>query len=142
MARSSFKSQLLTLFSYCRKVCVDRAEETITIRTRYLWFLCSVRTVPFDRIWRINYSYSSFPTSWSLWVGTTDEVEKYIVSLELTSPRETVKLFSFVGEGAVETGWAGVIFGRDRIIDFAGDQDDASRSYIDLLKEFTGKSLV
>jgi len=62
-------------------------------------------------------------------------------SLVLNDDDEThVHLFTFSGEGAVETGGWGVLMGDDWL-DAAGDQDTASRNYIDLLCAATGKKL-
>ncbi len=142
MARSSLLVQLLSIFSYCKVVCVDRLYRTVTIHTRFFWLVSRTRVIPFNRIKRIDYSFSSIPTSWSIWVGTEDDIEWFSVSLELAETLETVRLFSFLGEGAVETGWTGVLLSDDSIIDFMGDQEVTSRNYIDLLKVFTGKTLV
>ncbi|MFP4106904.1 MAG: hypothetical protein ACLFVU_12545 [Phycisphaerae bacterium] len=47
-----------------------------------------------------------------------------------------------MGEGAVETGWSGVLLSGDDLLDFSGDQGDASCSYVDLLQQWTGAPLV
>ena len=51
-----------------------------------------------------------------------------------------MKLWTFYGEGAVGTGWGGVLRG-DSVFDSTGDQEDSSRNYITLLQSFTGKNL-
>ena len=71
----------------------------------------------------------------------TDEVERYRISLVLKDPRARIPLFSFMGEGSVETGWRGVLFGDDDRVDLAGDQAQAFRGYLDLLSEFLGVTI-
>jgi len=56
----------------------------------------------------------------------------------LRDPSDRVKLFTFFGEGARETGWAGVLLGGDSLVDHAGDQEQASRQFLRMLKAFTG----
>ena len=141
MARTSWIVQTLTLFSHSKEVCVDRDQQLVTIRARYLWVITRHREIPFDNIRRIDYSYSSIPTSFSLIAGPTDQLDRFTVSLCLFNPRRPIKLFSFSGEGAVATGWTGVLLGDDSIVDFSGDQEGRSLSYIDLLTAFTGKTL-
>ena len=43
-----------------------------------------------------------------------------------------------MGEGAVESGWTGVIFTKDDLVDFAGKQKASSLEYAQLLHRFTG----
>lgn len=139
-SRSCLAIQFLTLFSFARRVEVDRARRTVTIWKRTFWFVTSSRTVPFDRIHHIDYHYGSQTTSWSLWVGKQDEVEWFTVSLILDN-REKVKLWTFFGEGSVHTGMTGVLLGDDDWLDGRGDQEEASRRYLSALKRFTGLDL-
>ena len=140
MARTAMVPQLLSLFSYRKLMCADRADRTLTIWTRFLWFIRRKKIIPFDLIKRIDYAYTSLPTKWSLFFGTTDEMDWFKVSLELHGDKQ-VSLFSFFGEGSVETGLGGVIFGGDQVFDFAGDQEGVSGDFVDLLKAYTGKTL-
>jgi hypothetical protein len=141
-ARSSLLVQLLLLFSYCKRVRVDARRQTVTIEWRFLWLFRRRKEVPFARIERILYEASDMGTSWSLFHGRTDSIERFSVGLSLTDPWEKVHLFSFTGEGSVETGWSGVIWGDDSMVDFRGDQAEASGSFVDLLQKLTGKPLV
>ena len=75
----------------------------------------------------------------SVTLQKTDEMDEFIVSLELYS-RDIVKIFSFIGEGAVNTGITGVLLGDD-LVDSRGDQEERSRTYVELLTAFTGKRL-
>jgi hypothetical protein len=62
-------------------------------------------------------------------------MEWFKLGLMLKSGKR-VKFFKFFGEGSVETGWIGTIFGGDEVLDMRGDQDEASYNYLELLKEF------
>ena len=130
VACTSFFVQLICLFSYCKVVCADKSRQTLTIKTRFLWLFSKIRTIPLSRIREIDYSYRYFPLQWDFWRGVSERFERFIVSVELVSPPENVKLFSFSGYEN-----EGLIFY------FKGSQDSTSKSYIDLLKDFTGKSL-
>ena len=57
------------------------------------------------------------------------------IGLMLKSPPKKVRLFSFIGEGSVETGLGGVIFGNDGWVDYRGDQDEASYDFVHLLRQ-------
>jgi len=142
-ARTALVAQFLTLFSYCRRVFVDRAREKVGVETKYLWFFRSRRMIPFAEVAYIDMSFSSMGTSWG-WSsdghGATDQVEKFTVSLFLDS-NEEVRLFSFVGEGACQTGWSGALFGGDSLVDYAGDQEGAARQFARALKEFIGVTI-
>lgn len=140
-AASSIAGRVLSLFSRYRKVIVDRKKKFVYISTKKFWVFESVKVIPFSNIERIDYSYFDIATRWIPYAyETTDQVECFTVSLCLIQPEEKVKLFSFIGEGAVETGWIGVLQG-DEIVDFCGDQAPSSRNYVNLLMKFTGKFL-
>jgi hypothetical protein len=130
ITRTSLLVQSYTLFSYCRVVCVDKSSQTLTIKKRFLWLFSKIRTIPFGRIRKIDYSYRYFPLQFDFWRGISERFERFIVSVVLVSPPETVKLFSFSGYEE-----EGLVFY------FKGSQDSASRSYVDLLREYTGKEL-
>lgn len=131
-ARSSLFNQLYTLFSYCRTVRVDKDEQTITIRTRFLWLFSKSRKIPFSRIKKIDHSYKSLPLGWDIYRSQVfKRYERYIVSVVLDSPPEKVKLFTFSG---YEYDFEGPFYS-------VGSQDRTSQSYVDLLKEFTGREL-
>jgi len=63
------------------------------------------------------------------------------VKLDLYTGK-SVKLWTFFGEGAVRTGWTGVVFGGDELADFAGTQEDDSRHFLELLQFFLKKPVV
>ena len=69
-----------------------------------------------------------------------DEVDVYHVGVRLNSG-EDVPLFRFVGDGSVETGWFGVIFCGDDVVDLEGTQYHESRSFVDILSQLVGKGV-
>lgn len=138
-ARSSLLVQAAFLFGSSRYVVVDRGRGKIGIRERRFWFARRQRVIPFERVDYIDFDYGSIGTSWGGMMRgfeRTDQIERYTVSLVLKDPVEAVPLFCFAGEGACQTGWGGVLLGGDSLVDYAGDQADASREFVELLKEF------
>lgn len=140
-ARTSLLVQCLCLFAIWRRVRVDQRQAAVEIVGRRLWLWPYQRRVPFDQILRIRYDYSGIPTGFSWFHGRTDEIDIFKVGLETTDRRD-IHLFRFIGEGAVETGWSGTLFGGDSAFDLRGSQEDESRRFVDLLKQATGKPLL
>jgi hypothetical protein len=68
----------------------------------------------------------------------TDAIDIFTVQLVLRDSGVHVDLFSFVGEGAAMTGVSGVLLGTDTLVDLQGDQEDASRNYVELLSRLIG----
>ncbi len=138
-ARTSYPLQALTLFSYARKLHVDRQQRTIELQTVKFWFINQRRVIPFDQVAYIDSRYSDLGTSWG-WTdtgfGRTDKWEKYTVSLALEETQERVKLFSFTGDGKVMTGTLGVLYGGDGLVDTYGDQEDHFKFFLSHLTEF------
>ena len=141
-ARTSLLVQILSLGSYAKHVRIDPKTRTIQINTRRLWSWPSQRRIPFDNVAWINYNIGSFGTGWSFWTndgfGRTDEVERYRVGLALKNPPKNIRLFSFVGEGSVETGWTGVLWGDDSAVDVRGNQDQAAGDFVSILRHLLG----
>lgn len=133
--------QVLSLGSYDKHVCIDRSRKIVTISRRLLWVFFRRREIPYSRIVDICTDHGALPTGWNFWVGATDEIEKYVVYLELQEPREEVTIYSVIGEGAIETRWTGTIFGDDSVVDFHGDQKDAFQAFLDLVREYIGSTL-
>jgi len=100
--------------------------------------------IPFDRIKKINYSYDNtlamFTANRNIFWDRTDQVDMFTIALDLINPTEKVTLFNFLGEGKVMTGWSGVALG-DSKLDFGGAQAESSRGFVEILKEYTGKTL-
>lgn len=131
--RTGFLARLLCLFAAERSVVVDPAARVIRITSRAWWFARRRSEIPFDRVVHIDYRFDSLPTGFSI-VGTTDQVESFTIALELKDPRETVDLATFQGEGSRMTGWEGALLGGDSLIDWTGDQEDASRGFVRTLQ--------
>lgn len=138
--RASLLLRVLSLFSYDRRLTVDRRARTVTLESRWLWFFQETRTIGFEQIEQIEYKFASVPTSWSFGVGRTDQLESFSVNLVLEGEPKALRLFSFRGEGAVSTGLAGVLLG-DSVFDGQGTQESSSRRFVDRLSAFTGASL-
>jgi len=132
--------KILTFFAYTKCVTVDRRIKLVIIKKTYFWIFKTKQIIHFNNIKRIVYAYCNYTTDYnSLTLQNTDEIDEFTVSLELYS-RDIVKIFSFTGEGAVDTGITGVLLGDD-LVDSRGDQEDRSRTYVELLTAFTGKCL-
>ncbi|NUM35347.1 MAG: hypothetical protein HUU50_12425 [Candidatus Brocadiae bacterium] len=139
--RTSFIGQMFTLFSYCRYLHIIPRQKIIEIENRKSWICQGIQTIPFSDVSHIDYDFSSVGTSWgydgsSFW-GRQDQLEAYTVSLILKN-QEKVPLFSFNGEGSVETGTVGVILGKDSIFDFEGNQGKKSREFCNALSSLIG----
>jgi len=131
-SRTSLLVQLLTLFSYCHRVSIDRREHLVDISTRYLWVLRRRQIIHFKQISHLRYQYSAQGTSWGMTgegYGQHDKWETFTISLVLARPPGEQILFRFSGAGSVETGWVGVLAG-DSLIDYEGDQEDASLAVV------------
>lgn len=133
--------QILWLLSYCKSVVADQAARKVTITTRFLWGIRLKKEIPFERIKAVGYGYKGAATSWSMWGETTDSIDTFKVMLVLRNPFERVPVFNFTGEGANFTGWRGVVLHGDEMVDYSGDQEETSRNYVMMLKEFIGVPL-
>lgn len=138
-SRSSLFVQLIFLFSYKKTVTVDPLAKEVTIRHRFLWVFRIVKRVSFHEITRIDYSFASWGTSWNRLGERRDQQENFNISLILRGDKY-VSLWDFMGEGSVADGIRGMLLG-DSLVDFSGNQEDASRRYVTLVKKYTGKTL-
>lgn len=138
--RTSRLLRLLSLWSHSRTVVVDPKMRRVEIHSRDLWAWTRHRLIPFARIDHLDYRYGSLPTSFSMFHGTTDRVEKFTIEVVLENG-EQVHLASFRGEGAAMTGMSGVLLGGDAMIDYAGNQEAASRDLVELLVDTIGVPL-
>lgn len=120
VACTGFLDKLFTLFSYIKQVTVDRSIKAVTIEKRVLWFFTSEKIISFDDIKSITYIY--YKDSYQ----TDVETDEFKVSIELINPPKRINLVTFRGNDGVV---------------FRGDQEDSSRSYLELLMAFTGKKL-
>ena len=139
--RTSLLLRVLALGSYARTVVVDPAMRRVEVGVRHVWAWSRHRLIPFARIDHIDYRYGGLPTDLGLFNGVTiDRVERFLVELVLDDG-ERVPVASFRGEGSAMTGLGGVVFSGDSLIDYAGNQDDSSRSLVDVLIEAIGVPL-
>lgn len=139
--RTSTLLRALGLFSFGRTVWIDSRRRTIAVETRRFWIRSGWRTIPFERVDHLDYDFSTLPTSFSFPHGSTDQVETYTVSLVLKDPQEQVEVASFHGEGSVMTGWEGVFFSGDSLLDWSGNQGDSSLTFVEVLKKILGVPL-
>lgn len=139
--RTPLLLRTLSLFSFERRVDVDSRRRVVRFATRFLWAFTRERTLRFEEVEHLDYDYASLPTSWSHWHGTTDEIDRYTVSLVLRGSGERVRVATFHGEGAVCTGWGGMIFSGDTAMDWQGTQDEQSLSLVEGLRRILGVPL-
>ncbi len=133
MAHGQFHSRthlgvtLIALGLSHKHIVVDPDAQLVTIHRRLAWLFRRSQTIAFDEVARIDYSCRSIPTGIGL-LGVTNEFDRFRVDLELHD-RTLIHLWTFYGEGSVQTGWGGVLFGDDATFDLAGDQEDASERF-------------
>jgi len=138
-ARTSYPVQALTLFSYSRHLHVDRAEKMIDFEVDRFWMTARRHVIPFARVHYIESGYGKMGTALGYtregW-GATDIMDGFHVGLVLRDPEEYLALFRFVGEGAVETGVEGVLYGGDQIVDCRGGHHEEYAFFVEKLQEF------
>jgi|GEM_PF-2484452 len=137
--RTCFPLQLATLFSTIRKITVNAATGTVTISTRTWWIKNTVEIIPFKNIRSVDVSEITVGTSPGYTpdgLGWHDQKENFIPCLTTVDGRK-IDLISFYGEGAVLTGWWGVLLG-DQIIDFKGRQEQRARDFIERVAAMIG----
>lgn len=131
-ARTAFLWRLLNLFSYCSVMEVDKDKQEVVICKTRLWVFKKIKKIPFDRIKKVNYTFDSlfaFLTAGRSWFfNRTAQDESFTVGLELINPEDKIALFNFFGENCM-------------FFNISGDQASASKKFVDLLMEYTGKRL-
>lgn len=143
-ARSSRVTRALSLFAFDRTLRVDGDTRVLTIIDRRWWFMRRTRRVPFERIAYVEYRYGSMGSAWGLTVRgirRLDAVDVFSVSLALDRGGENLSLFTFVGSGAASTAEDTVLFGGGGPVDWHGDQEDASRRFVEELIALLGVPL-
>lgn len=138
-ARTNLFLQILCLFFWEKIVVVDRDAETVTVRRRFFWAITREKTYAFSEISHVLYKYRSMTLGWDMFGRDTNRAEAFDVGFELFD-RDEVLLFAFRGDGHGMTGATGVLLG-DSVVDTGGDQADASLGYVDLIQNYTGKTL-
>ena len=137
--------QFLNVFSYCRTVHVSKEERQTTIHIRKFWFFTTAKIIPFEKIEYVDRTHWDVPESVGLdadGLCANDVTEVWYVRIFTKDSALPVSLFRFYGEGSRLTGWFGVIFGGDSMIDAEGYQDVKSDRYAKLVAEYTGAKYV
>ncbi len=120
------------------------------IHVRKFWFFLTKRVIPFEKIEYVDRTHWDVPYSVGLGVDDSgvaglcvqDVEEVWYVRIFTKGEPLPISLFRFFGEGSRLTGWFGVIFGGDSIIDGEGYQDVKSERYAKLVAEYTGVKYV
>jgi hypothetical protein len=140
-ARTSRWYQFLNACSYARTVQISKTEQKIFIRVRKFWFFTKISEISFGDIdyvdrthWDVGQTYGLTSEGF----GATDVTEVWYVRVFTNNSPTPISLFRFLGDGTRMTGWFGVIFGGDSVIDFEGIQDIKSERYAKLVAEYTG----
>jgi hypothetical protein len=126
---------LFTLF--LRSITTEfRARERQIVQRRRLGYFFSMETIlEFDDVRYLDYGFGSFGTGWG-WTlggwGRQDQVETFYIDI-VTRDDERLRVCAFRGEGAVMTGWGGVLLGDDEIFDVSGTQEGESRQFANYL---------
>ncbi|MFC1617444.1 hypothetical protein ACFL2K_04410 [Candidatus Margulisiibacteriota bacterium] len=138
--KKSFFQKLFGLFLKNYKTEIDFLLNRIThTETSYFFFNKKVIR-SFKKLSHIDYSKKDFATSWGACHTNSgmssmdfDSVSIFHVYL-FFKDNSQIKLGSYFGEGARNTGWLGVLLG-DSIIDFSGNQREKSHSLVLLLSK-------
>ena len=132
IAKSDWRSQVISLGFGGRRVIVDPSQKFIRIAVRSFWFLRKYRTIGFDEVREICYGYND----WSIGWWTYQEMDLFTVSLLLNSG-ETVVLFRFFGEGDFvnNSWWPDFAYAGDYAMAALTrvDQSDNSHRFADIL---------
>lgn len=139
-SRSHLGLAVCGLGLYWKRVVVDPEAQVVQVSRRLGWFFTKRREISFREVLRIDYVCESIPTSFDLFFGVTNEFDRFRVGLELKD-RWVYRLWTFYGEGSVQTGWAGTLLGGDEFVDLAGDQEDASERFTRVLSVMMEKPL-
>ncbi len=133
-------TKLLSLFSAQQTVEIVPKARKISIKSRELYFLRNETQLQFDDIWYIKTSFRSIGTDYGMTsegYDVTDRVESYSISL-VTKREDECFICAFRGEGAVCTGWTGVLLGGDSLIDYEGTQRQEAGQFTEYLSEIIG----
>ncbi|WP_321533039.1 hypothetical protein [uncultured Desulfuromonas sp.] len=137
IAKTSPMILALSLYFRNKVVTIDRRKKLVKIDSTWFWVFKNSTIIPFQQIEGITYKYDNFWFDFSLNLGTKDQVEEFTVSLKLTGSDQTIKLFSFVGEGIVNAP-----INDYEEFDLSGNQESSSKNYVELVMKFTEKKLI
>ena len=125
---------------FWKRVVVDPEAAVVRVSRRVAWLYTYRREIGFNEVRRIDYTCESIPTGFDLFFGVTNDFDRFRIGLELKD-RSVSRLWTFYGEGSVQTGWAGTLLGGDEFVDLAGDQEDASERFVRVLSVMMEKPL-
>jgi hypothetical protein len=140
-AETSIFYRVFNFFSYCRTVVVDSHKKIISISVTKWWFFESTETIAFNEVKFIDRSWMETPNSFGFTkdgYGAHDVTEIIYVQLVKHRSSVPVNLFRFIGDGEKYTGFIGVVFGGDSLVDFVGNQNEKSEKYAQLVSKFSG----
>lgn len=133
---------LATLGLWLTQVRIMPARRRICVSRRTAWFFATAYTIEFADVWYVEYTHSSLGTGWG-WkasgFGRYDELDMFSIAL-VTKDGRSHPVCTYRGEGAVRTGWTGVLLG-DKLFDCAGTQEQESRQLAERLAEMLGVSI-
>lgn len=138
--KTGFLPAVLSLFMVLRRVEIVPSVRRIQISRRIGLFLVRSKTLAFDEVSHIDYAYGSMGTSWGITsegLGRHDQLESFSISI-VTKREEKLFVCAFRGEGAVWTGWTGILLGNDNLMDFAGTQERESAKLAVYLSKLIG----
>ena len=133
--RNTFIQRLCTIFTDLRHITIIPRQRLLLYHRRLFYFNDISQTIPFDDMSHLDYTFHSIGTDWGITAerfGRHDQVESFRVELVLKDGTR-YPLCAFQGEGAVSTGWIGVIFGDDDLFDLSGTQESDSRRFVSAL---------
>lgn len=121
-------ARLLWLFSYVRRVTVDRQRRQVTVATTWLWCQRRTRVIAFDQITRIICCGQSMPTL------SGAEPAFFLISLGLKDGAPDIELFTVIEPSSSR--WLDSLSGAAQ--DPARLGDEAAVKIVDLLHRYIG----
>ncbi len=98
VAETPWLTHILCLGSGSRKVLVDPARKTVTLRKRVAWFVLTQQVYHFDQILNLIADYQDWSLSHLSWSGAYRDRGVFTVELRLTTG-ERILLFRFYTQG-------------------------------------------
>ena len=142
IATTSVLVWLFTFGLYRRRVVIDPQRQTVTIHSRWLWFISRQRTIRFRDIAAITYGYEDLSLNGPLTLAH-DTYDSFTVGLRLVDESE-FKLFTFHGDGTFknESCWPDWMYWCDFQFDLSGNQQRESRLFVNLLGRLINVTVV
>jgi hypothetical protein len=142
VATTAWRVRLLFLGTIYRQVVIDPTNETISIRSRYLWLIRLKRIVRFSEIQAVTYGYEDMSLD-SLLSYAHDSYDWFTVGLRFNDDSE-MRLFNFIGEGTFSNNgpFPDWLYWKEFTFDIASSQEKESRVFVDVLSKMIGASVV